>query len=565
MATRNITLLVRVQGAAQSARALADTTASLHRMGQESRRTSDLVRNMSSSFSRLGNVVSHAARYSAFAVTALAAATVKAGISFNATMEASKTAFTTILGSKKAADDYVKSLVRIATETPFQLTDVIQGTRSLLAFGMEAKAARATVNLLGNAIATGMGGASEIERSTRALGQIQAAGVLHAQDLNQLIQANVLSLPKLASRLGKSTKEFRKEMSLGKITAADFFSALRDMWANDPLYKGAAEKAMRTFNGQVERMKDMFHRAAGAVTSGLFDVLKTKVLPAASNFLADIEAIFSYKEWTAGEKMAAALDAFTTRWKPLQRDFTDWWKTNQMTDKLKQGFEDFFVWLRPKLETFAGNIPGWLWNGFQASGKNTRMLEAWAFLRLFGIDKTLVVGAGGLLWSYIVKGPGGGKRGGKTTGGPLGGATGAPVPVFVTNWGGAGTGGPNGKKPGGGPVVVPPGGKNGRPPTRTRRLPKVPGVVGRLGRVGAWSAVAIGAYQAFTGMPVDDVIQQMDPTAAFKAAGIPIPSASERVQQRAKGTRPGLPAGPHGLAPGTGTALDKAGDAARYA
>jgi hypothetical protein len=118
MATRNITLLVRVQGAAQSARALADTTASLHRMGQESRRTSDLVRNMSSSFSRLGNVVSHAARYSAFAVTALAAATVKAGISFNATMEASKTAFTTILGSKKAADDYVKSLVRIATETP---------------------------------------------------------------------------------------------------------------------------------------------------------------------------------------------------------------------------------------------------------------------------------------------------------------------------------------------------------------------------------------------------------------------------------------------------------------
>jgi hypothetical protein len=57
----------------------------------------------------------------------------------------------------------------------------------------------------------------------------------------------------------------------------------------------------------------------------------------------------------------------------------------------------------------------------------------------------------------------------------------------------------------------------------------------------------------------------MDPTAAFKAAGIPIPSASERVQQRAKGTRPGLPAGPHGLAPGTGTALDKTGDAARYA
>ena len=298
MASRNITLMVRVLNAGRASRDLMRTTAALHQLGIQSRRTSDLVRQMGHAFHGISNVAQSAAQSITYSFGAMSAAAVKTGLNFNATIESQKVAFANILGSKKAADDYVDSLVKIASETPFRLTDIVQGSRSLLAFGMRAKEARTTMTLLGNAIATGAGGADEIAHASRALGQIQAAGVLHAQDLMQLIQANVLSLPLLTKRMGTTTKKFRKDMELGKISAEEFFTALRTSWEKDPMYKGAAAKAAKTYQGQLERLKDYSERAFGAMTFSLFNALRKRVFPAVSNLMADMEAI--WKDFKTG-------------------------------------------------------------------------------------------------------------------------------------------------------------------------------------------------------------------------------------------------------------------------
>src|SRR5262245_37419300 len=154
MPSRTISIMVAAHGTAQAAQQIGRVTAELHRMGQQSRRTSDLARNMGHNFQNMGKQIAQVGRRVEYTLGAIAAAATYAGIKFNAIMESQSVAFANFLGSKQAADKYVRSLLTIAEKTPFQLTDVIQGTRHLLAFGMEAKTARHTMELLGNAIAT---------------------------------------------------------------------------------------------------------------------------------------------------------------------------------------------------------------------------------------------------------------------------------------------------------------------------------------------------------------------------------------------------------------------------
>lgn len=109
------------------------------------------------------------------AVTLLAGLATAAGLAgaaavkMSADFAASKTAFTTLLGSAEKAEKMLSDLQRFAADTPFELPGLTKSAQKLLAFGFAAQDIIPIMSAVGNAIALVGGGQEAIDGVIRAL------------------------------------------------------------------------------------------------------------------------------------------------------------------------------------------------------------------------------------------------------------------------------------------------------------------------------------------------------------------------------------------------------------
>jgi tape measure domain-containing protein len=430
----------------------ADTTAvrglgsAAESTGNKMQRASKKIGFMSSqsrTWSKNMSQASSAARGLSYAVVGMAALAVKSGIQFNAMMESQTVAFTGLLGSSKRAKVYLGDLYDIAKKTPFEFKDVVSGTRTLMAFGANAKDAKTMISDLGNAIAATGASGEAIGRATLALGQIQSAGVLHGQDLNQLINAGVVSVPKISKKMGMSSAQFREDMGKNKITSTKFFKALQDGWEHDPMYRGAAAKQAKTFQGQLSNLHDYTSQTLGSITKPLFESLRKDVLPEMTKTMDEINKIWSNEQLDVATRIKLTQWAVERKLKPLVTAFKQWWDKNDVGGKISAKFETLMGTLANKAEAGAPKVAKAFVNGWLNAGPWTKVATgAWLLTKLGligpaakGLSAMLGMALGGLI--------GGGK--GKKGKGGLTGAAGV-VPVFVTNMnGGVMPGTPAGK------------------------------------------------------------------------------------------------------------------------
>lgn len=156
---------------------------------------------------------------------ALAAAGIKS-IKMAGDLEQTKIAFTTMLGSAQAADAFIKQLYDFAARTPFEIEGLTTAARQLLAFGFQAEQIIPMMESIGNAVSGLGGGAFEIERVTRALGQMQAKGKVSAEEMMQLAELGIPVWEILADKIGVSIPEAMDKASKGGISAAEGINAL---------------------------------------------------------------------------------------------------------------------------------------------------------------------------------------------------------------------------------------------------------------------------------------------------------------------------------------------------
>ena len=298
MPSQDLVFRIKAVGTQQFARQMEEDAAAVGHLESKTKQANTAMRALGRTSTRASSGMrgfNTLAKRTAITLGGLGVGAVVVGLKFDAMLEQQRTAFTGFLGSTSAATKYLNQLYKLAAKTPFEFQDVLKGSRNLMAYGMSAKTAYGTLKDLGNAIAATGGGADEIGRTTTALGQIQAAGVLHAQDLNQLIQAGVVSLPKLSAAMGSNTKKFRSDMAAGRITSGKFFKALRTGWEHDPMYKGAATKQAKTFLGQLSTLHDYAVQTLGVITLPLFNALERDVLPKLTVLTQRLSAIWGGK------------------------------------------------------------------------------------------------------------------------------------------------------------------------------------------------------------------------------------------------------------------------------
>ena len=181
------------------------------------------------------------------------------------------------------------TLKTYADKTVFSLQDVMSTFGSLSANGI--KDADKLTEAVGNAVAVFGGGAKEYSSVALAFSQAMAAGALHAQDWNQIINAS----PQLAGGLRKELiklnpalgDDFKGAMEEGAISADMLGQAINNIGMTDMAKEAAT--SVTTFEGAMGNLE------ASAVSGmmKLYDTFaKPKVIDAINGMTSKVDAGF---------------------------------------------------------------------------------------------------------------------------------------------------------------------------------------------------------------------------------------------------------------------------------
>ncbi|MDC3414264.1 tape measure protein [Terrihalobacillus insolitus] len=263
------------------------------------------TKKASKSFKKLGSVgkavgASIAAGFAAAGAaiaTALSAGTLaigKFGTQFNATMEQSKIAWETLLGSAEKSQKMVSDLLNMSEKTPFLFEGLDNSAKLLKAMGFEAKDLLPTMKTVGDAVA-GLGGSTEqLQSISRALGQIKTKGKLSAEEINQLAEAGIGGWKILSDQIGKSEAELMKMAASGKLMADEVIPSL--LKGMDENFGGAMKKQSKTFNGLLSTLGDKLKIFSGQIMKPTFDRME-EMLPGVIAEVDNMKKAFAEGGW----------------------------------------------------------------------------------------------------------------------------------------------------------------------------------------------------------------------------------------------------------------------------
>lgn len=272
-----------------------------------------LASNLSKNFSRAGTSVANGIK-AAFdvtlkAITVTSAAVTAAsalGINYNMEMENYLADFTVMLGSTEKAVSHVEKLKTMAAKTPFEMTDLAQADKILLAFGSDAEEVQGQLQMLGD---ISLGNSEKLNTIATAFGRIQSNGRASMEELNMMIDAGFNPLNIIAEKTGETMAEVRDRVSKGAVSFEEIAAAMQVATSEGGQFYKGMEVASKTASGQISTLKDNVNALLGDMTKGLFDGLKNELLPRVTEAVEDIHTAFN--EGGAGAAIDTASNILT--------------------------------------------------------------------------------------------------------------------------------------------------------------------------------------------------------------------------------------------------------------
>ncbi len=219
----------------------------------------------------------------------------KSAITNAASYEQNRIAFETMLGSAQKAQGLLEQVADFAQKTPFELPQVVEGAKRLLAYGISGDKVIDSFKTLGD-VAAGVG-TDKLPALITAFGQVSAKGRLMGQELLQFTEAGVGLGGELQKMFHVSREELEDMIGSGKIGFSDVQQALQNMTSQGGLFFNGMERQSKSFNGMLSNINDSMGKfvrdlagidSQGNIREGsLFAVLHQ----AAEKFLVVIEKV----------------------------------------------------------------------------------------------------------------------------------------------------------------------------------------------------------------------------------------------------------------------------------
>ncbi|MDR2006908.1 MAG: tape measure protein [Acidaminococcales bacterium] len=186
----------------------------------------NLQNDMKRAFSGQAMAQSKAVAVGLAGIAAGLAAAGAAAVKMAADMEQTRMAFTTLLKDAGKADAFLREMEKFAKTTPFDMPGVLNASKMLLAFGFQAEQVKPMLTSIGDASSALGLGADGVQRLTLALGQMNAAGKVNAQDMRQLVTAGVPAWEFLAKSADMSVAQIQETVRKGAIDSATGIQAI---------------------------------------------------------------------------------------------------------------------------------------------------------------------------------------------------------------------------------------------------------------------------------------------------------------------------------------------------
>lgn len=195
---------------------------------------------------------------------------VKSGLDYNAQMESYLTNFKVMLGDEQLAAEKLEEIRRMAASTPFSLSDLTEGTQTLLQFGVAADDTTGVLKRLGD---ISLGNADKIQTLVRAYGKMSSAQKVTLENVNMMIDAGFNPLNQICDATGESMSALYKRISDGKVSFNELEAAVAAATSEGGQFYNGMLEASQNFNGRLSTLKDNVAALTGELTSGLFSAL----------------------------------------------------------------------------------------------------------------------------------------------------------------------------------------------------------------------------------------------------------------------------------------------------
>lgn len=195
---------------------------------------------------------------------------VKSGLDYNAQMESYLTNFKVMLGDEQLAAEKLEEIRRMAASTPFSLSDLTEGTQTLLQFGIAADDTTGVLKRLGD---ISLGNTDKLQTLVRAYGKMSSAQKVTLENVNMMIDAGFNPLNQICDATGESMSALYKRISDGKVSFNELEAAVAAATSEGGQFYNGMLEASQTFNGRLSTLKDNVAALTGELTSGLFSAL----------------------------------------------------------------------------------------------------------------------------------------------------------------------------------------------------------------------------------------------------------------------------------------------------
>jgi tape measure domain-containing protein len=213
-------------------------------------------------------------------------AAIKEGIALNVEYEKIKTSLNVILKDSGKADILLGKLNKFAAETPFQSDDINRAATQLLAFGESELTVIDRLREIGTiSAATG----KDFNELATIYGKARVAGVLYAEDINQLVEAGVPIIGEFAKQLGVSESQVKKLAGQGKVGFEQLQTAFSNLTSEGGRFSGLLEAQSQTLGGQLSTIRD---NAAQVLRLGTNYLGVTRLVQGLTSRFSELAAFF---------------------------------------------------------------------------------------------------------------------------------------------------------------------------------------------------------------------------------------------------------------------------------
>ena len=202
---------------------------------------------------------------------------VKSGLSYNRDMESYLTNFKVMLGDEQLAAEKLEEISKMEASTHFTLSDLTEGTQTLLQFGIAAADTTNVLQMLGD---ISLGNADKMQTLVRAYGKMSSAQKVTLENVNMMIDAGFNPLNQICEATGESMAGLYKRISDGKVGFEELQAAVEAATSEGGQFYNGMLEASQTFNGRLSTLQDNVAALTGKLTDGLFSALGDLIVKA---------------------------------------------------------------------------------------------------------------------------------------------------------------------------------------------------------------------------------------------------------------------------------------------